>query len=261
MTSGTMTVDGGELAYEVRGSGSPVVLLHGGFLSGAVWDAQVARFDQAHTVVRYDTRGHGRSSTPSGPFAHHEDLRELLDGLGIARASVVGLSLGARTAIDFGIAHPDRVDRLVLASPGISGMVFRDPFVLEHMGRIGAAGSVEGAVECVLRTWVDGPHRAPEEVEPAVRESCRAVVLDNFARHRRAMTPSVQFGAIERVAELVAPTLVVVGDLDSSDIHGVADLLEASAADARKVVVGGAGHMVNLERPEEFDREVLAFLG
>src|SRR4051794_36184980 len=109
MTTGTMPVDDGELAYEIRGGGSPVVLLHGGFLTGDTWDAQVALLERDHTVIRFDARGHGRSSTPTKPFAHHEDLRQLLMGLDLPRASLVGLSQGARTSIDFAIAHPDLV--------------------------------------------------------------------------------------------------------------------------------------------------------
>jgi pimeloyl-ACP methyl ester carboxylesterase len=260
MTTGTVPVDGGELAYEIRGDGSPVVLLHGGFLTGAMWDAQVGPLERTHTVIRYDIRGHGRSSTATTPFAHHEDLRALLKGLDVPRASLVGMSLGGRTAIDFAIAHPDAVDRLVLVGAGISGMVFRDPFVLGNSGRRGAEKDVGDAVEAVLRTWVDGPHRTPAEVDPGVRERCREMVLDNFVRHRRAVLPAIGFGAVERVAELRAPTLLLVGELDSTDIHGVADLVVDAVPSARKVVVPGAGHLVTLERPDVLDRELAAFL-
>ncbi len=225
-----------------------------------MWDAQADVLARDHTVIRYDARGHGGSSTPTGPFAHHEDLRLLLAGLDVPRASLVGMSLGGLTALDLAIARPDLVDRLVLVGSGISGMVFRDPFVLEHMGGFGAAGGVDGRVELVLRTWVDGPHRSPDEVDPAVRERCREVVLDNFVRHRAAPKPSTPFGAVGRVAELAAPTLLLVGALDSSDIHGAADLVAREAPAARKVVVPGAGHLVNLDRPAEFDRLVVDFL-
>ncbi|MCS7484167.1 alpha/beta fold hydrolase [Umezawaea endophytica] len=260
MTTGTMPVDGGELAYEVRGDGSPVVLLHGGFLTGEMWDAQVEVLERAHTVIRYDARGHGSSSGATKPFARHEDLRELLAGLDVPRASLVGMSLGGVTAVDFAIAHPDLVDRLVLVGSGLSGMVFRDRFVLGNMSKRGAEKDVGDGVEAVLRTWVDGPHRTPAEVDPGVRDRCRELVLDNFVRHRRAVLPAIVFGAVERVAELRAPVLLLVGELDSTDIHGVADLLVDAVPSARKVVVPGSGHLVNLERPDVFDREVAAFL-
>jgi pimeloyl-ACP methyl ester carboxylesterase len=120
---------------------------------------------------------------------------------------------------------------------------------------------VAEVVELFLRMWVDGPHRAPEAVDPEVRELCRRLMADNALEHGAASQRFVtELGAIDRVAELRAPTLLLVGDLDSSDIHGVVDLVAAEAPETRKVVVPGAAHLVNLDRPEDFDREVSAFL-
>jgi 3-oxoadipate enol-lactonase len=180
MTTGTIQIAGGELSYERRGDGGPVVLLHGGALNSQAWDGQVAPLAEHHTVIRYDLRGHGRSSTPIAPFAHCEDLRQLLDALDISRASLVGLSLGARTAIDFALSCPDRVDRLFLAGPGIGGMTFHDPFILDQLTKLAeaaAAGDVDRALECVVRMWVDGPYRTPDAIDPRIRKRARTVVL------------------------------------------------------------------------------------
>lgn len=260
-----MRIDDGELSYEIRGEGSPVVLLHGGALNGRMWDGQLELLERHHTVVRYDARGHGRSSTPTRPFAHHEDLRHLLTGLGIPRASLVGLSLGARISIDFALTHPDLVDKLLLAAPGISGMTLRDPFVLGQLHQLAdaaAAGDLARGAECTLRLWVDGPRRAPEETDRAVRELCRELIVDTLTRHGGAgQGLMTELGAIDRIGELEARTLLLVGDLDSSDILGVADLVADAAPQARRLVVPGAAHMVNLEQPRAFDRILLRFLG
>ncbi|MEV6682993.1 alpha/beta fold hydrolase [Streptomyces erythrochromogenes] len=80
-----------------------------------------------YRVIRYDARGHGRSSTVAGDYSHHGDLRALLTHLDVPCATLVGLSLGARTAIDTALAHPESVPALVLASPGVSGRPFADP--------------------------------------------------------------------------------------------------------------------------------------
>ncbi|SDD96413.1 alpha/beta fold hydrolase [Actinokineospora iranica] len=264
MATGMVVVDDGELSYEIQGAGSPVVLLHAGVLTGRMWDDQVARLARQHTVVRYDARGHGASATPRKPFAHYEDLRRLFAALGIERAALVGLSLGARTSIDFALAYPHLVDRLLLAAPGISGMTLRDPFILGQLARLteaAEAGDTGAAVECVMRMWVDGPHRLPEETDRTTRDLCHGLMTDTIARHgAAAMTLATELGAIDRVAELTAPTLLLVGDLDSSDIHAVADLVASKAPDAGKQVVPGAGHMVNLDRRAEFDRALLGFL-
>ncbi|WP_410597648.1 alpha/beta fold hydrolase [Amycolatopsis sp. lyj-23] len=115
------------------------MFLHPGGFSRQVWDEQVDRFAASHRVVRSDARGHGDSPGPVPGFSHHDDLRQLLDALGIESAVLVGSSLGSRTAADFALVHPNRVDGLVLTSPGLSGMVERDPFTLEQRRQAGAA--------------------------------------------------------------------------------------------------------------------------
>ncbi|XVS61355.1 alpha/beta fold hydrolase [Actinosynnema sp. CA-299493] len=259
MTAGRLILDDGELTYHRRGEGPPVVLLHAGGLGVAVWDRQFDLLARDHTVVRYDARGHGESSPVTGPYAHHEDLRDLLDGLGLDRPTLVGLSLGARTAIDFAVTHPDRVAGLVLVGPGVSGMEFEDPFIVDQFARLRTSTTVAEVAERVLRMWVDGPHRSPDEVDPAVRELCRVLTVRAVSSGAFTITGN-EVHAVDRLRELTARTLVVVGDLDSSDIHVVADLVLDAAPRAEKVVVEGAAHLVNLDRPDEFDRALLRFL-
>ena len=260
--TGKIGVPDGELAFELRGAGTPVVLLHGGALDRSTWDAESVLLAANHTVIRYDARGHGNSSTPTAPFAHHEDLNSLLRALELPSATLVGLSLGARTGIDFALTHPDQVERLVLVAPGISGMAFEDPFVLEHLRRIGeSGGDTTVLAECFLRMWVDGPHRSPTEVDPALRTRCATIATANFTHHNPGgQRFATEVGAWDRLADLAAPTLLVVGDQDSTDIHGAVDRIAAAAPAARAEVVPGAGHMVNLERPTEFHRLLLDFL-
>jgi 3-oxoadipate enol-lactonase len=254
VTLGRITVDGGEIHYEVAGAGPAVVLLHPGAFSAAVWDREFAALATGHTVVRYDARNHGKSSsTATMPWSHHDDLRLLLDELGIDRASLVGLSLGSRTSVDFALTWPDRVHRLLLGAPGVSGMEFRDPFILEQMELLPAARDLAGVVDPLLRMWVDGPRRTPEQLDPQLRAFCERVMSDTMARHgrSRAIAP-VEAGAIDRLAELTMPITVVVGDLDSSDIAGVAESLVREAKQAELVTVADAGHVLNLEQPERF---------
>src|SRR5439155_2412003 len=110
------------LYYETAGSGDPVVLVHAFSVDRRMWDPQMPALQNRFTVVRYDLRGHGKSEAPTAPYSTSEDLRSVLDALDIRRAALVGLSAGAQVATDFAIAHPDRVTRLVLTSPGVSGL-------------------------------------------------------------------------------------------------------------------------------------------
>jgi 3-oxoadipate enol-lactonase len=262
-TSGTVELGDGTLSYAESGRGRAVVFLHAGGMTRAMWDEQVARFAPGHRVIRYDARGSGGSSDPSGDFSHHEDLGKLLDALDVDRPVLVGCSLGSRVFLDFALAYPDRAAGLFLSSPGISGMEFHDPFVLRLLAeaaQAAQAGDGAAVLECVLRMWVDGPQREPAEVDPAVRRFCRDMVVGNFAQGHGAPATGVELGAIGRVAEIRAPALVVTGDLDSTDIFAVADLVDREAPHARREHVPGAAHMVNLEQPRRFGELLEAFL-
>jgi pimeloyl-ACP methyl ester carboxylesterase len=142
-------------------------------------------------------------------------------------------------------------------------MEFRDPYVLRLLAEAGAAvrsGDGAAVLECVLRLWVDGPHRAPAEVDPAVRQLCRDMLVANFSQGHGAPEPGAELGAIGRVPELGTRALVVTGDLDSTDIFAVADLVEREAPHARRARVPGAAHMVNLEQPARFGELLEEFL-
>ena len=213
--------------------------------------------------MRYDARGFGRSERPDREFAHWEDLLALLDALDMERAALVGLSLGGRTALDFALAYPDRVRALVLANPGISGYQFTG--LERYFADIKAAtegNDVAAFVEVQLRMWVDGPTRLPAQVDPAIRERVRHVLTEQAERNRaRGNAPRFnELNAVTRLSEIRAPTLVVESALDQPDAHDVCALLARSIPGAQRVVIDGAAHLVNLERPAAFAAAVLPFI-
>lgn len=264
MTSGRMPVREGELFFDDRGAGHTLVLLHEGTLDHRMWDGQVDPFVRAgYRVVTYDARGHGQSSSPRTDFAAYEDLAELLAGLDIPSASLVGLAYGARTAIDFCLTYPTRVEMMVLASPGVSGMQYADHATLELLKRqrqAAAAMDAEEYIESFLRAWVDGPRRQPDHVNAQMRENCRQMAMESLKLHASATGRLREVGALDRLSELSVPLLVLVGDLDSADIHGVAGRIEADASFAASAVIPGAGHALPMEQPAAFNAAVLTFL-
>ncbi|MFG2285603.1 alpha/beta fold hydrolase [Streptomyces sp. NPDC048595] len=265
--NGLVPVEDGELFYETAGSGPAVVLLHGGMLDQHMWDEQFTWLvNSGLRAIRYDSRGHGLSSTVEGDYANHDDLCALLDALDAPSAVLVGLSHGARVALDTAIAHPDRVTALALASPGISGRPFTDPFVLAHIkeqvAAIGAPDGAERYVEHFLRMWVDGPHREPSAVHPGFRARMRASAQANVEVHADGLGAGMplEVGAADRLGEIRVPTVVFDGDLDSTDISANAHAIALTVPGARRVRIPGAAHMVNLENTALFDRELHAFL-
>jgi pimeloyl-ACP methyl ester carboxylesterase len=265
--NGIVEIEDGELFYESAGSGPAVVLLHGGMLDQHMWDEQFAWLvNSGLRAIRYDSRGHGLSSTVTGDYANHDDLVALLDALDVPRAVLVGLSHGARVALDTALAHPGRVTALALASPGVSGRPFTDPFLLAHIkeqvAAIGAPDGVQRYVEHFLRMWVDGPHREPSAVHPGLRERLRASAEANVEVHADGLGAGrpIEVGAAARLGEIRVPTVVLDGDLDSTDISANAHAIALNVPGARRVRIPGAAHMVNLENTALFDQELHAFL-
>lgn len=256
--------DPGTLHHERRGSGLPVVLIHDRALTGAAWDNEVELLTQEHDVVRYDLRGHGRSPAVSGDFSHVDDVRGLLDELGIDRAVLVGSSLGARIAIDVALTHPERALGLLLASPELSGAPYRDPYVLQHTSLLrNAAGATDApdVIELLLRLWVDGPNRTALQTDAAVRERCRRLLEESLTTMAAGAGRSHELRAIDRLPELELPVRVVVGELATSDVHDAAALIVARVRGASVSMLAGVGHQLNLEAPTAFGTILRTFTG
>jgi pimeloyl-ACP methyl ester carboxylesterase len=261
---GFAEVNDASLYYDVVGNGESLVLVHAGIADRRMWDGQLEAFAERYRVVRYDMRGCGRTETPTGAtFSHHDDLRGLLDFLGIERANLLGCSIGARTVIDFALAHPERVRALALVCPSVSGSESDEepPEEWDELVAADEAGDLDRVSELEVRIWVDGPYRSPDHVDPAVRDLVRemnVIALRNEAglgEERPAQLP-----AVHRLAEIQAPTLVVAGDVDRPEVGARADLLSRSIPRTQKAVINGTAHVPNMEKPVEFNRILLEFL-
>ncbi|HEX5008962.1 MAG TPA: alpha/beta hydrolase [Planctomycetota bacterium] len=257
VTRGVLRVAGGALQYEEAGHGAPVVLLHGGQLDSRMWDAQFGVLAAHYRTIRYDARGYGHSSPPAGAYSHAADLLALLDQLDVQRANLVGLSLGGRIAVDFALAHPERVASLVLAGPGLSGWDWsdesRDPALQQTIA--------SGDRARIAAAWLAGPYMAPAMSHADLAPRLRELAADNagsFLQPERE-TP-LQPPAAGRLGELHGPVLLIVGSRDVKDIQDIVERLAAKVQGARVATFDGAGHMVNMEQPDAFNHEVLGFL-
>jgi 3-oxoadipate enol-lactonase len=246
------------LYYEVSGAGDPVVLIHAFSVDRRMWAPQIAALERRFRVIRYDLRGHGNSAAPSDPYAPHEDLRSVLDTVGARRATLVGLSAGATLAVDFAIVYPDRVRRLVLASPGLNGHVPSPPLTwTQPVFQAASRGDTEDAA----RLWAATPIMAVHGGTTAA-DAVRSLVMSNRRLWTFRTNPARPLAppAILRLAEIKSPTLVVLGDRDLPHIKEIADLLASGVVGAKRVTIPGAGHIVNVDAPDAFNSSVSTFL-
>ena len=264
MVTGYIDLGTARIYYEEQGSGRPLVMLHGGLLDATMWDPQFGKFARHFRVIRYDARGHGRSVCQPDTFSYHEDLHAIVEKLGLEKPILVGHSMGGYAAIDFALEYPEVPAALVLVSPGLSGFEFKSPAFEEFRERFGTAaqsGEVEEMAEAFLTAWTDGPRRRPGEIDPAIRQKLKAAVLENMTNweERNVEYRPLPF-AIDRLGSLRVPVLVVTGDLDMTGILEIARLVQIRVPRSQTIMISDAAHMINLEKPEEFNRIALQFL-
>jgi pimeloyl-ACP methyl ester carboxylesterase len=258
--TGSASAEGTQLHYEVSGDGPAVVLLHGRGLDLRMWAPQVAAFETSHRVVRYDLRGFGRSRSGKVPYTHADDLVRLLDHLGIDRAALVGCSLGGGAAVNFAVLHPDRLLALVPVGSSLGGYAWSPAFheTFRETQRIALESGPRAANAYFRRS----PLFSTTHRNPALEVRLRELMRGDDGAHwtapdlGRPLVPP----AIERLGNVTAPALVVVGEHDVPDIQRIADVLTERIANARKVVLPGLGHLPSLEDPERFNQVVLEFL-
>ena len=259
-------LNGAQIAYEMHGSGPTVTLIHEGIADRRMWRETLPVLAPDFTVLTYDQRGFGDSSLPSGPATYVDDLRGLLDHLGLERTTLVGASLGGRVALELALLQSERVDGLVLAAAGLADWDWSDEVKRfgEEEEEAYESGDLDRAVELNLKLWVDGPRRTSDAVDPAMRafvgQMQRRAFEIPLPDPPPTASPPLEPPARERLGDIAIPTLVVVGDEDVEDMKQIADVLAERIPGARKVTLPDTAHMIPLERPQEFNRILLDFL-
>jgi pimeloyl-ACP methyl ester carboxylesterase len=260
----TATVDVGDASihYELSGTGRTVVLIHGWAQDLTIWDDQVAALSPRYRVLRYDRRSYGGSTGHADPTADPDDLRILLDSLKIPSAIVLGLSGGARTALNFAVAFPERVTALVLYGSG-PPVGFQPlpagPMPNTRFGEIArnhGLDSLRKFVESIGLSW-----------EPANAADYRKRIERMWERYdgRDLLDPRPPSGRtrpsrMEDLAKIDVPTLIVVGDHEVPLFRLVADTLVRRIPNARQVVIADGGHGAHFAQPERFNAALLEFL-
>lgn len=258
--SGFAEVNGTKLFYETKGKGEAIVFIHSGGFDRRIWDVQFNAFADRFQVIRYDVRGYGKSSTPTRPYSDEEDLYQLLNYLHIPKAHLIGMSMGGRIAIDFALTHPDMTAGLIPVAPGLSGYAFSTQDLMEILKVVYAIQKDDGSY--AGEAWLQSAYNAPAMERPETAKVLRPIAIENARAWlinpffpRPPLPP-----AIQRLKDIQAPTLLIMGDRDVPTVKAIIQTLEAGIPGAKKVVISGAGHVVNIERSEEFNRVIREFL-
>jgi 3-oxoadipate enol-lactonase len=258
----TLTINDVPLAFDEAGDGHPLALVHAGIADRRMWDPVWEAFAARFRTIRHDMRGFGETPLPNGPHAAWRDLAGLLRQLDATPAHVVGVSQGAGAVLELALAEPDLVDRMVLVGPGLAGWDWSEALRATWAEEVAAyeRGELEEVAWINVRTWLDG-RRPAEAVDPDLRQTVwemqrHALDLENDDAPAEPLEPPAR----ERLGEVKAPSLIIVGALDQPDMLAIGEHLARSIPGARLEVMPGVAHLPPMEAPEEFVRLVSAFL-
>ena len=246
-------VNGARLWYDEAGDGATVLLVHGGLGDSGLWEDVVPFLAERFRTIRTDLRFFGRSTGPAVPWSWQDDVVGVLDGLGVERAALVGLSLGGRIALDVALLHPERLWAVAGVAPGLAGHDGA-AYTAEHEARYEAAeDKVEAMLEIDLEVW------APLGADERIRELWRATPDANPLPDGVESLDPVGAPAKDRLGELAVPTLVVTAAHDPQGFREIGPLVAQAAPDARHVELD-SDHYVTLREPELLSRVLLEFL-
>lgn len=272
----TVRVGDIDVYYEEHGSGPPLLLIMGLATDSTAWAFQLPEFARHYRAIAFDNRGVGRTSKPAGPYSIHQmadDAAGVMDALGVARAHVLGVSMGGMIAQELALRHPERVSALVLAC------TFPEPDATVEDRRSFMVGQLGGQVSADGELQIDVASLNPllfvQQMLPAVFNP--SFIASDLPKLMQVFAGALQYGfsmeailgqvaavmghrTTDRLHRIAVPTLVLTGDADQLVAPSNSDILAREIPGAKLVKVPGGSHGFNFETPEVFNREVIDFL-
>ncbi|HSB82294.1 MAG TPA: 3-oxoadipate enol-lactonase [Candidatus Methylomirabilis sp.] len=255
-----LTANGIEIHYTITGEGPVVTLSHSLGCNLSMWDDQVKALSRHYRVLAFDTRGHGQSGAPPGPYSLEqmaEDLHGLLAGLGVTETHFVGLSMGGMIGQVFALAYPAQVKSLVLCDttsryPGDVWSVWA-----ERIKTVQEKG-MEPLVGPTLERWFTAGFR---ERRKDVTDKVRAMLLTTPPQGYIGCCHAIpKINVTDRLGAIRCPALVIVGEEDPGTPVAMAKTMHAALPSAELAILRMAAHLSNMEQPEEFTRVLVRFL-
>jgi 3-oxoadipate enol-lactonase len=252
--------NGIEINCLIEGDGPWVVMSHSLACNISMWDGQAQLLSQKFKVLRFDTRGHGLSDAPAGPYTLEQmadDVHGLFAALGIRQAHWVGLSMGGMIGETFALKYPGVFRSMVLADTTSRRPPNADQMWGERIG-IAEKQGMEALVEGTLARWFTEPYRnTHKEVMAKIGNDIRTTPVAGFAGCCHAIS---KIDLLDRLKEIDCPALVIVGDQDHGTPPEMARQIQQNLRGSELLIIESAAHLSNVEQPEIFNKALFGFL-
>ena len=229
-------------------------------LHSGSWDEVWEPLAKKYHVIRYDRRGYGRSEPATSSFSPAEDLAKLLEHLKVQHAILVGSSSGGALAIDYAILHPRMVDGLFLIGTVLHGMEFSAEF--RDRANHNNEPMERDDIRAMARNWAQDKFLITSANERAREKIYDQLVAngEKLKSYDSSLEEKLSPPASQRLAEIKAPTLILVGEGDIADVRVHAAAISAGISGSKQFVVKEAGHLIQLEKPGEIVKRVETFV-
>ena len=267
MKSGRVKCNGQTLYWESHGEGNPLVLVMGIGYDATLWGLhQVPYFSEHFQTIIFDNRDAGRSSQATGAYTiadMADDLAGLLDGLGIERAHLLGISMGSMICQEFAIHHPNRLNKLVLTGTGAAPARAKfDPISIWSFVKTHDSEGFTFAAQQFLWLFSESFRRNHEAVDQTVQMLASNPNPVSAEAYQRQAEAYVKHDVLSRLGQVTAPTVVISGERDRLTPPWICREVADAIPHAKYLLIEGEGasHVLPLERPDDFNRAALSFL-
>ena len=227
----------------------------------AMWDPQIEFLTQKYRVLRYDSRGHGGSAVPDGPYSFDQltgDVIGLMDGMGIEKASFLGLSKGGMTGLGLALDHPHRFERVICADGrGDAPEGFRNMWD-ERIAKV-RDGGLEAIADGTLASWMTPDwHEANPEASAHIRQM---VISNDPNGYINCCLALKELNYFKRLGDVSIPVLYIGGEKDMGASPETMQAMADATPGGQYIQVPDAAHVANINRPEAFNAAIAPFLG
>lgn len=255
-----ITTNGIDIHYTIEGEGPMVTMSHALGCNLSLWDEQAQALSRRYRVLRYDTRGHGQTSAPSGPYSLEQmadDLHGLLTGLGVAQTHFVGISMGGMIGQIFALKYPNMLLSLILCSTTSRYPTGVRTAWVDRIRTVEAKG-MEPMVEPAIQRWFTPPFKERrQDIMDRVRTMIRSTPSQGYIGCCYAI-PTID--VTDRLGEVRCPALIIAGDDDPGTPVSMAHEIQIALPNSKLAILPSASHLCNLEQSEAFNRALLGFL-
>lgn len=249
-----------ELNYTIQGEGPWMTLSHSLACDHSMWNDQLEVLSRHFKVLCFDTRGHGASSAPNGPYTLEslaDDAFHLMQHLGIQQTHWLGLSLGGMIGQTFTLKYPGMVSSLTLAATTSRGLPAA-PALWAERARTARTQGMPALLDSTLARWFTAPsHEARLPVIERIAASILATPAEGYAACCEAISG---LDLTDRLGAITCPTLVIVGEDDQGTPPAMSRIIHEHIPGSRLALIAQAAHLVNAERPEAFNQALIEFL-